>query len=521
MSTSRNSRVARAAIIVMAGFLASKVAGLVRQLVIARVFGATGALDAYFAAFTAPDIIFTLISGGALATAFIPVFSDYTNSEEPSAKEAAWRMASNILTVTFALSTVVSLLTALLAPWLVAEIIAPGFSPEQQIITVDLMRLALISTIIFSISGLVGGVLYTLQHFLLPAFAGFFYNVGIILCALFLVPRMPEGQGVYALVIGSIIGALLHLAIQLPAVWHFRIRLRPLFDLSDPGLRQVAVLMGPRALALGLINAKLIIKSNLASRLDPGSLSALDYAWDLMQLPETIFATAVATAVFPTLAELAARKAHHELATTFNQTIRTILALTVPAAVGLLVLGSPIVRTFYEGGNFSSGASEAVSYALSFFAFGIVGHGLLEVVARLFYAQKDTLRPLYAAIIMLFATGSISWLLLEPLGIGGIALGDTLGVFVEVGVLLWWLRALLPEANDAPTLRAAAKIALASTAMAVVLFLWLQLTSGNHIILVAGGGILLGAATYGATALLLGLEEVKLVPRLVLRRGAA
>jgi putative peptidoglycan lipid II flippase len=516
-----NSRVARAAIIVMVGFLLAKVAGIARQMIIARTFGTDGTLDAYFAAFTAPDIIFMLISGGALATAFIPVLAGYVSRNDGGAtdEQGAWRVASNVLTVTFSLSLIVSLIVALLAPWLVRNIVAPGFSPDLQALTVDMMRLVLISTIIFSISGLVTGVLHTLQHFLLPAFAPLFYNVGIIVGALFIKPMMPEGQGVYGLVWGSIIGALLHLGVQLPALFRHRVRLRPVFDLSDPGLRQVAILMGPRALALALINTKLVIKSNFASRLEPGSLSAIDYAWDLMQLPETIFATAVATAVFPTLAALYSQGAMHKLAETFNQTIRAILALTVPAAIGLLVLGLPIVRAFYERGEFGLESSLRVSYALSFFAFGVVGHGLLEVVARLFYAQKDTLRPLYAAALMLVATAGSSWLLLEPLGIGGIAFGDTFGVFVEVGVLLWWLRARLPEAADSTTWRAAFKIAGAAALMAVALLGWTQLTEGMNVFLVAGGGILIGMAVYGVAALGLGLEEIRMVPRMVLRRA--
>lgn len=517
---SRNAFLARAAVIVMGGFLLSKVTGIVRQQIIAHQFGTSGQLDAYFAAFTAPDLIFMLISGGALATAFIPIFSEYLN-QEARERETAWRMASNVLTVSFALALLSALLLAFLAPVVVRLFVAPGFAPETQALTVVLMRLILISTVIFSVSGLVTGVLQTMQHFLLPAFAPLCYNLGIIFGAAVLGPTLPEGQQIYGLAWGSVLGALLHLAIQIPALVHYRVRLRPVFDLRDPGLRQVAVLMAPRAAALALIYTKFVLRSNFASRLGEGSLSALDFAWDLMQLPETLFATAIATAAFPTLAELWAQKARTALANTFNQVIRTILALTLPAAVGLLVLGTPLVRAFYERGQFGTDSSRAVSYALGFFAFGIVGHGLLEVVARLFYAQKDTLRPLLAALLMLVVTALVSWFFLPTLGVGGIALGDTLGVFVEVGILLWWLRARLPEANDRPTLVAMGKIGIASTAMAFALLGWLQVAAQMNIYLLAGGGILIGAAVYGGLALLLGLEEVKLVPRLVLRRRVA
>ena len=509
--------VARAAVIVMVGFLLAKVAGLARQWVIAYVFGTTAQLDAYFAAFTAPDLIFMLISGGALATAFIPVFAEYLNQDQYERSEA-WRMASNVLTVTLLLGVVVAFILAIFAPSIVTYVIAPGFTPENQMLTANLMRLILISTIIFSVSGLVTGVLHTLQHFLFPAFSPLFYNLGIIFGALVLVPNMPEEQKIYGLAFGSVIGAFLHFAIQVPALIQNKVILRPVFDLKDPGLRQVAILMAPRAATLALIYSKFIIRSNFASRLDEGSLSALDFAWDLMQLPETIFATSIALAAFPTMAELWAQKARQELADTFNNAMRTILVLTIPSAMGLIVLGTPLVRAFYERGEFGSDSSSAVSYALGFFAFGIVGHGLLEVVARLYYAQKDTLRPFYAAILMLIVTAAISWTWLDSLGIGAIALGDTLGVFVEVGVLVLWLRIYLPEAYDSSSLVALAKMLLASIGMAGAIWLWLQIMSDANFYLTAAGGIIIGGVVYIGLALALRIEEIKDVPRIILRR---
>ena len=517
MKQEKTTRVARAAVIVMAGFLLAKIAGLARQWVIAYVFGTTAQLDAYFAAFTAPDLIFMLISGGALATAFIPVFAEYLNQEQHERSEA-WRMASNVLTVTLLLSVVVALISAIFAEFIVANLLAPGFTPENQLLTANLMRLILISTVIFSVSGLVTGVLHGLQQFLYPAFSPFFYNVGIIFGALVLVPNMPEEQKIYGLAFGSVIGAALHLAIQVPALIQHRVKLRPVIDLSDPGLRQVAILMAPRAATLALIYSKFIIRSNFASYLTPGSLSALDFAWHLMQLPETIFATSIALAAFPTMAELWAEKARQALADAFNNAMRSILVLTIPSAVGLIVLGTPLVRAFYERGQFNAESSLAVSYALAFFSFGIVGHGLLEVVARLYYAQKDTIRPFYAAILMLIVTAAVSWFTLESLGIGGIALGDTLGVFVEVAVLVFWLRTYLPEAYDSKTLVAAGKMLVAAFVMGAAIWLWLQLTSDMSFYLSAAGGIAIGGLVYVGLALLLRIEEIKEVPRIILRR---
>ncbi len=509
----RNSRVLRAAVIVMVGFLLAKVTGIIRQVIIARTLGADGAADAYFAAFTAPDLIFMLISGGALATAFIPVFSEYLNQSE-EAKGVAWRMASNVLTVSLVLSLVIGTIAAITAPWFVPALIVPNLAPEYQQLTVTLMRIILISTVIFSVSGLITGVLHTMQHFLMPAFAPLVYNIGIILGALFLVPSM----GVMGLAWGTVIGAFFHLGVQLPILFMRRTKLRPVFDLRDPGLRQVALLMAPRAAALGLIYSKFILRTNLASGLGEGSVSILDYAWDLMQLPETLFATAVATAAFPTMAELWAREDRQKLADAFNYFLRTILTLTIPAAVGIMLLSLPIVRIFYERGNFTSATSTAVSTALNFYAFGIVGHGILEIVARLYYAQKDTLRPLIAAAVMLTVTVAISVVTLDSMGTAGLALADTIGVFVEGGLLLFWMRGRLPEAMSRLTQTTTFKVAIAAGAMAFAILLWIQWIGTSNLILMASGGIAIGALIFGGVALLLGVEEIKQVPRMILRR---
>jgi putative peptidoglycan lipid II flippase len=507
------SRILRAAFIVMIGFGLAKVTALFRQRIIAGVIGASGEADAYFAAFTAPDLIFMLISGGALATAFIPIFSEYISKGEEQ-RAAAWRMASNVLTVSLLISLVAATLAAITAPFFVPALIVPGLTPENQALTVELMRVILISTVIFSISGLITGVLHTLQHFLMPAFAPAIYNVGIIFGAMFLVPDM----GIMGLAWGSVIGALLHLGVQLPILFMRRTQLRPLVDWRDPGLRKVAILMAPRAAALGLIYSKFIIRTNLASNLPEGSVSALDYAWDLMQLPETLFATAVATAVFPTLAELASQEERQKLADAYNYGLRTILTLTIPAAVGVLMLSLPIVRAFYERGEFTLDASMTVSNALNFFAFGIVGHGMLEIVARLFYARKDTLRPLMAAAVMVVVTFIISWLTIGTLGVGGIALADTVGVFVESLILIWWLRDQLPQAISRLTQKTTLQVIGASALMAGSIYLWLTFIGERNLYLVAGGGILVGAAVFVGAALLLGIEEVKQMPRLLLRR---
>lgn len=482
-----NRRLARATLIVMAGYLAAKVSGIGREIIVARTFGAVAELDAYYAAFNIPDLIFTLIAGGALATAFIPVLAEYVATRD---REAVWRLIGNVLSVVFLLTALLAGLVALAAPWLVRVVVAPGFDMAQQALTVALMRLILLSTLIFSISGLFMGVLNTFQHFLLPAFAPVMYNLGIIFGALVLSPRLPPEKAIFGLAWGVVIGAALHALIQVPGLWRYGVRLRPTLALHDRGLHDVLRLMGPRVLALGVIKLNWLVVSNLGSRLAEGSLAALTFAWHLVQVPETIFASALATAIFPTLAHLAGQGDLPALRRTFETAMRLILLLTIPTAAGLWMLGRPLVQMVYEGGAFTSAATDAVTVALQFYALGLVGHSALEVVARTFYARKDTLTPLWMAVIAMSLNVVLAWLLLRPLGHGGLALANSVAVTLEVTLGVWWLRKRVGGAVAAGVAWAGVRVLLATGGMVAVLALflgWVQAWPTWGVLL--GGGV--------------------------------
>jgi len=442
-------RVFFSALIVAAGFAASKFTGVLDDFVVARVFGAGRELDAYYAAFGLPDLLFTLIAGGALAAAFIPVFTGYLAAGD---RPGAWRLASSVVNVAFLVTLAVAALAALIAPLLVRRFIAPGFEPAQQILTANLMRLILISTAIFSVSGIVMSALQANQHFWLPALAPVMYNLGIIGGALFLTrpfdlalwsihvrlhPIWP--MGVYGLVVGVVGGALMHLLVQVPGLIRFGARWSPGILLADAGLRRVLRLLGPRILGLGVVQLSALITTNLASRLGAGSVTGLALAWRLMQIPETIIATAIGTAVFPTLSELAAKSQYVELRTVMRRALGAILLLNLPAALALIVLGEPL-----SGLAFGAANAEIVAYALRFYALGLAGHSALEVAARAFYARQDTRTPLIIAAGAMIIAVTASLILMRPLSYGGLALGNAIGFTIEAGVLTglmeWRLR---------------------------------------------------------------------------------
>ena len=426
---SRQRHIARNVLLVSTLFALAAAAGLLRNMLIGRTFGIGAELDAYYAAFKLPDLLFTVVAGGALATAFIPVFAEFLAADD---RDGAWRLASAITNWAALIVGVLAVAAGLAAPWLVRAVIAPGFTAGQQAETVALMRLVLISTVIFALSAVQGSVLNGFKHFLLPAAAPVVYPLGVIAGALWLAPRW----GVRGLAMGAVIGSALHLAIKAPGLIRNGFRWWPILDPRSAAVRRVARLMGPRVLDLGVFHLTLLVTTNLASRLGPGHVSALEWGWQAMQLPETIIGTAFGLVVFPTLAELAARGDRDALRHTLGSSLRTVLALAVPAAVGLIVLGRPLLALLYQRGQFDAAATDAVYVALRFYALGLTAHTCLELAARTFFAQQDTVTPLVVAAASAAANIALALLLMRPLGYGGLALANSLAVTAEVIVLL-------------------------------------------------------------------------------------
>ncbi len=509
-SPSRLPHIVRNVLVVAISFGLAAAAGLVRNMVIAAQFGIGADLDAYYAAFKLPDLLFTIVAGGALATAFIPVFADFLADEDRS---GAWRLSSAITNIVFIVVTAAAVLAGLFAPWLVRVVIAPGFTPAEQAQTVQVMRIILVSTVIFGVSAVQGSALNGFKHFLLPALGAALYPIGITLGALFLAPTM----GIAGLAVGAVLGSLFHLLVKVPGLVYYGFRWWPVLDLrglhSRP-VRRVFVLMIPRVLDLFVFQFSLVIMTNLASRLEAGSVSALEWGWDAMQLPETIIGTAFGLVAFPTLAELAARKDIARLRSTLGETLRSVVALTVPAAVGLILLGQPLLSFLYERGQFDAAAVDAVYATLRFFALGLVGHATLELAARAFFAQQDTVTPLIVAAVTAVLAIGLGILLMGPLGAGGLALGNSIAITVEVLLLMAILRKRWGGVEGGAILRSLLRVLLASAVMAVAVAAVLAWTQGNSygalVQLLAGG--LVGVLVYLAAGLLLGVQELRRLP---------
>ncbi len=510
---------ARSTVLLMVTFAIAKAISLGQVVIIANVFGLGAEWDAYVTANRIPELLVLLIGGGALGYAFIPVFGGLLAREQT---EQAWRLASHVMNTLFSLTALLSALAFLLAPWLVEHVVAPGFAGQQVMQTATLMRILLLSTLIFSVSGIFQGILHSHNHFLLPALAPILFDVGI----LFGVVALVRLLGVYGIAWGAVLGAALHFGIQVPGLVRYRMQWWPEWGLRDPRLHQVIRLMIPRLLGLGVVSFNFLVANNVASRLGEGAVSAFDWGWRLMQIPETLLGSAMGFVIFPTLAALSELGDAGGKRRAMAGAMRFILVATVPAALGLVLLGRPLIGLL-ERGAFDASASELVYSTLQFFALGLVVHSALEIVARSFYADKDTITPLYAAAFAALLNVILAVTLSGWLGVGGLALANSLAVGVEVVILLVILRRRWEGIGERSILLTLGRAALAGVAMAASLVVVQGLLDRIGL---GGGGLLLsiirlgllvglGVVVYAGAALLLGMSEIREVFRLLLQRG--
>ena len=502
------SQVMRAAGLVAVAVLLSRIIGLVREIVTRSLLGVTTLeATAYDIASRFPEAIFLIIAGGAIGSAFIPTFSGYFARNDET---GAWRLFAAVINLLTVAVTIIAGLTALFAPQFVTFFFAENIAKEPALLplTVRLMRIMLLSPIIFGASGVIMGALNARQHFLLPALAPTVYNVGIILGALLLKPTE------LGLAWGTVGGALGHLLIQLPSLKQKQARYTAVFSLRDPGVRQVLRLMAPRVLGLSFSEINKFIILFLTGSMPLGSLPALNAAFRLLIMPQGVLGQALGIAAFPTLAELAARSAIAEMRQIVADSLRIVLFLGMPITVLFAVLARPIVVILFERGLFAADDTNLVVLALVYYALALVALTALEVIARAFYSLNDTLTPVLAGGVQIVLMGAFSlWFsrsLFPALGqrpLGGVALGFSLSNIIEVGLLLWLLRRKLGGVNGRFLLDGFWRILVASVAM------WGAITAVlrplDSIWLQAVLGTLVGGLVFLSASWLLNIQELK------------
>lgn len=536
-----SAQIVRAALVVLLGFLASGVLGLIRTGAFSAAFGTSAELDAFYAAQRIPDLLFNLVAGGALGSSFIPVFSRFLTKDD---MEGAWRLASAVMTLSAALAAVLALLTGVLAPWIVPNLLFPGRPLAQQDLATELTQLMLVTTVIFAVSGLVMGILNAHQRFLFPALALSTNNLGLIAGALLIAPNLPGDSGllpeiadvirepfsqqanIYGLALGAVLGALLHLSVQIPGLFAVRARLRPILNWRIHGVVEVLALMGPRVLGLAVVQINFAVNVIFASNMIEGSLVALNTAWFLAFFTLGVIAQSVGTAVFPTLSALVADDDMDGYRNRLASALRGVLFLALPATVGLIVLGEPVVFIF-ERGEWTADSTQATAWALSFFALGIAGHAALEVLSRAFYALADTWTPVRIGLAAMITNIVLSLIFIEFIGdpgslvrgpFAGLALANSLTTLLEALALWWLLRRRVGGIRDEYVVNGVVRALVAALGMgAVVLGAdYVLAESSGYIRLLVGLGA--GVGSFFVLALLLRLDEVSLLTRRLLRR---
>lgn len=525
--TGAGRRLALNTLIVGGAFVLSRVLGLVREAVIAGQFGLSDDLDAYIAAFRIPDTLFLLIIGGAVGSAFIPVFSSLMSRGDG---RAAWHLASTLINASVVLLSLGGLLMGVFAEPLVGAVLFPGRPPEQQALVVDLTRIILLSPLFMGLGGWAQGILNARQHFTMPAFAPVFYNLAIIAGALFLAPAF----GVYGLAWGVVAGSMLHFGVQVPALVRAGMRWTPRLNLRDEGVGEVGRLILPRIAGQAAFQVNIIAMTAIASFLVAGSLSAFNYAYMIMILPHGVFAMSLATTTFPTMAAQFAAGDLDGLRSTLSRAVRVLLFLTVPAAVGMFVLREELVATLFQFGAFDPQDTQAVAAALGFFCVGLVSYAVVEVVTRAFYALHDTATPVAVGVATVALNLGLAWVLAVSLGMGASGLALSLAATTTLEMVLLWalLGRKLPGWGRASggMARSVATSLLAAAAMGVVLWGLLALLGALlpgegklQAAAVTVAGVAVGAGVYLAAAKLLRSEELDQalgpVTRRLRRRG--
>lgn len=445
------SRLTRISLLLFVFFGLDKVLAVIRTIIIGRQFGLSAELDVFNAANNLPDLLFALISGGALAIAFIPILSETLVKK---GRESSWKLFSQVANLAFIVTAGLAIVIAFLAKPLVTwELgIAPGFTSGQQDLAVDLMRLNLISTLIFSISGLVMAGLQANQHFLLPAIAPLVYDGGKIFGAVILAPsvgyrilgiQLPGfGLGIHGLVYGVIFGAALHLLVQIPGLVKFKFKWFPKLNLKDQSVRKVLRLMGPRLVSMVFIQLIFLAQDNLASRLEVGSVTALSFGWWIQQVPQTMIGTAIATALLPTLSDHLAAGEKVEFKNTIERSLKVMIALSLPIAAIISLTSLPLIQTAF---GFSLDDSQMILWAAQAFLIGLLGHNIVELGVRSFYASQNARIPMVISALGFFLYLGSAIPLMGWLSYRGIALANSLSYSVQALILVILLNRGLPE----------------------------------------------------------------------------
>jgi putative peptidoglycan lipid II flippase len=491
----------------------SRVLGFVRDTILARIFGAGVATDAFFIAFKLPNLLRRIFAEGAFSQAFVPILAEYKTQQGEEATRTFVAYVSGLLTLVLALVTAVGILAAPFVVW----ITAPGFvdNAEKYQLTTDLLRVTFPYILLISLSSLVGAILNTWNRFSVPAFTPTLLNVAMIGFALFLTPYFDPP--IMALAWGVLAGGLAQLLYQLPALKKIGMLVLPRLNVRDAGVWRVLKQMLPAILGVSVSQVSLIINTIFASFLVAGSVSWMYYADRLMELPSGVLGVALGTILLPTLARTYANRDRHEYSRILDWGLRLCFLLVLPCTLGLALLAEPLTVALFQYGKFGAHDAAMTQQALIAYSVGLLAIILIKVLAPGFYAQQNIRTPVKIALFTLVATQVFNLILIGPLQHAGLALAISLGACLNAGLLYWKLRSqqlFQPQPGWTTFLL---KLALAVGLMAAVLMAglhWMPAWEEGNMamrLLRLGALIFAGMVTYFGCLYLCGLRPRQFV----------
>lgn len=502
----------------MIAILFGQLASLINRILVANAFPAAQ-VDAFFSANRVSETLFTLIAAGALGSAFLPTFTGLLVKDE---KTSAWKLASALINLVTLILSLAALLAAIFAPQIVRYLLAPGLSSDPEIfkLTIDLLRIQSFSAVLFGIGGLVISILNAHQVFFIPQITAAMYQLGQI----FGVVILSRWLGIYGLAWGVVIGAALFLLVQLPSLFKLKGEFSFSLGLGNPDVVRVFQLMGPRVFGAAIVQLNFWVNNNLASKMTEGSIQSIGYGFAVMVMAQAAIAQSVAIAAMPTFSAQHALGKVDEMRSSLASALRGMFLLSLPASVGLILLARPIISMLFERGEFTASVAQMTAWALVWYAAGLVGHSVMEVLTRAFYAQQDTKTPVIIGVIAMGLNVVFSiWFskLFAQIGwypLGGLALANSFATALEAIALFIFMRRRLNGIEGKSIIDGAWRVGLAGLGMAIGLVLWIQATDGMTWWLIALGGIAVGGIIYLAGVVILKVPEIKLLTSAVSRR---
>lgn len=471
-----NKVIAKSATVIGIATLCSRILGFIRDIVIARLFGVYIYAQAFVIAFRIPNLLRDLVGEGAVNSALVPVFSEYAAKDN---KEAFWELVNVVLNLLLVILSAITILGVILSPFIVRAI-APGFvsDPEKLAATIKLSRIIFPYVLLISLAAYSMGVLNSLRHFSVPAFAPCLLNISVIVCAL------AFGEEIVGLASGVLVGGVLQLAVQIPVLYRKGFRLQLFKQFKHPAAKIIGKLMVPRLLSSSIYQLNNFVDSifgSLAWIVGEGGVAILYFSYRLIQFPLGIFSNALAQAILPAFSTQALEENHEKLKHTLTFGLRATFFVMLPACVGLMVLSKPIIGTLFGGRKFDLYSVNATANALFFYSIGLFAYGGTRIVQSCFFALKDTRTPAKIAGLALLIGIVLNSILMFPLKIAGLALATSISGITTFCILFFILKKRLGDFKSEPIFNSFARILLASIAMGLVTFLLSQkIFLGTH-----------------------------------------